>query len=93
MDYRKEYDETKEWHRKVCLIHLYHSHQLLHDKRWTLINTAVYFGVSIGLVSENIKLAKAIDTRPELMKCDSRQKALNVLEKKNGARINFDEDD
>ena len=92
MDYLTEYKDTKSWVRKAILMNLLHTTRKLKG-HWSVSLTAQFFDVSIGLVSENLKLAKAFDGRPELMKCESRQKALDVMERRNGARINFDEDD
>ena len=82
MDYYKEYKEAKEWHRKVCIMHLFHTAQCMHDTNWTLNATAKFFDVSIGLVSENIRLAKQLDERPELMKASNRQEALDMEKRK-----------
>ena len=46
---------------------------------WTLSKTAEHFGVSIGLVSENLRLALAIHTNDAILKCESRQDALKKL--------------
>ncbi len=51
---------------------------------WTLHHTAKDFGVSIGLVSENIRLALAIDKDKEIIKCKTRQDALKRIN--NGIR-------
>lgn len=93
MDYQTEYANAKEWHRKASIMSLYHTFQCLQDKTWTLRDTAVFFGVSIGLVSENLKLAKGMEINPQLVKAESRQKALELAERRNGHRIDFDEDD
>lgn len=46
---------------------------------WAISDTAQYFGVSVGLVSENLKLAEAFHTTPKLMEIGSRQAALTKL--------------
>lgn len=93
MDYQKEYSEAKEWYRKASIMSLYHTYQCLQDKSWTLRDTAIYFGVSIGLVSENIKLAKSLETNSQLMKAPNRQEALKLIERRNGIRVYFEDTD
>lgn len=46
---------------------------------WNITKTAEYFGVSIGLVSENLHLAKAMHSDDELRQCDSRTEALRKM--------------
>lgn len=55
---------------------IYHLTMQSHIKGWTLSNTAEHFRVSIGLVSENLKLAHALHSNESLIKCESRQDAL-----------------
>lgn len=93
MDLKKRYEDTVEWYKKALIMQMYHLQQKLTDKKWPLIKTANYFGVSVGLVSENLRLAACIDTYPELIKQESRQKALDVVERRKSKRIIEDEDD
>jgi hypothetical protein len=44
----------------------YHLAMTLRNKTWGVRETANYFDVSIGLVSENIKIAGALIENPEL---------------------------
>lgn len=46
---------------------------------WTVSNTAKQFEVSIGLASENLRLAELIDKYPKLLKLETRQEALKKL--------------
>jgi len=46
---------------------------------WTINKTAAFFGVSIGLISENLALAETIHKYPELINCDSRTDALKRM--------------
>lgn len=73
-------------------MHLFHSTMLLTNSSWKLGDTAKYFSVSIGLVSENIKLAKQLDNRPELLKASNRQEALD-MERRRYSRIKIEDDD
>lgn len=94
VDYYAEYKNAKEWHKKVCIMNLFHNTMLLQCHSWTLSDTAKFFDVSIGLVSENLKLAIQLDERPELMQAKSRQEALD-MERRKHRRIklgdNYDE--
>lgn len=70
------------WQEKAVLISLYHTAMNLKYPSWNLSDTAQHFGVSIGLVSENIRLAKAIDSPKlgtKLMKTETRERALKIL--------------
>lgn len=58
------------------IFHLSHSH---HDKTWTLTKTAKYFGVSVALVSENLKIAKASHIDERIMDCKTREEALKKV--------------
>ncbi len=74
------------------MMSLYHAGRKLVG-HWSVDDTARAFSVSIGLVSENLKLAKAFDDRPELAKVRSRQEALDILSKKQRRSVYKDEDD
>lgn len=82
MDFYTAYKTTEEWHRKADLVHLYHNMCRSGDSRWTLKNTAMYFGVSLALVSEDVKLSKAFNKWPELVKMETRQHALEEVKKR-----------
>lgn len=79
--FKEKYAEVRRWQEKAVLISLYHTAMGLRYPSWTLSDTAQHFGVSIGLVSENIKLAKAIDVpNSKLMQIETREKALRYLD-------------
>jgi hypothetical protein len=63
----------------MCLYHIAMTNRV---KSWTIRNTAEIFEVSIGLVSENIRLSNALDTNPKLEECSTRQEALSKLERR-----------
>lgn len=81
--FKDKYSELKTWPEKATLISLYHTAMCMKFKEWTLADTAEHFSVSIGLVSENIRLAKLIDSElgTKLIKCETREKALKLLER------------
>jgi hypothetical protein len=60
---------------------LYHSHQKLVKGEWTMADTAKYFGTSLALVSENIKLGENIN---KVETCKSRKLALAKLKELKG---------
>lgn len=76
MTYREKYKSTTDWKQKILVMEMFHLLMLSKHKNWHLENTAKYFGVSIGLVSENLSLAHVMD---EVENCESRVKALKVL--------------
>jgi len=75
----ERYNQTNLWHEKVLVMEIYHLAMSHREKGWTLTKTATSFGVSIGLVSENLRLAQAIHTDEKIIKCESRQDALRRL--------------
>jgi len=88
--FKQKYKEITTWQEKAVLISLYHTAMCMKYKAWTLQDTAAHFEVSIGLVSENIRIAKHIDSTedgPKLMKCETREKALKYLEKRKYPRL------
>jgi len=66
------------------IMEIYHLTMIVHNKEWNLTNTAIEFNVSIGLVSENLRLAEAFHIDSKLMKCPTRQEALTKLVNGNG---------
>lgn len=60
---------------------MYHLCQLETEHKWTIQKTADFFRVSIGLASENLKLAELFIEYPELMKYETRRDALGHIEK------------
>ncbi len=74
------YNNSTTWHEKCTIMALYHltMRNNMHNC-WTMKDTAEYFSVSLGLVSENIKLSNAIDEDNSLTKLLTRQKALDKI--------------
>lgn len=88
--FKQKYTTLTTWQEKAVLISLYHTAMLLKYPTWTLMDTATHFCISIGLVSENIRLGKAIDTKeygPKLMKCETRERALKIIERRKYPRL------
>lgn len=78
--YLERYNESETWHEKCLIMSLYHSSmRISFASNWTITDTAEYFSVSRGLVSENIKLSNAIDEDIGITKCLTRQAALDLI--------------
>ena len=60
---------------------MYHFLRCEFNQKWTLQNTANFFEVSTGLVSENLKLAELFSDFPDLAKFVTRRDALAHIEK------------
>lgn len=84
MTFQERYQSEDTWHGKAMIMEIYHLAMTQRESHWTQSDTAEQFSVSIGLVSENLRLASAIHSDPSLInKCKSRQDALNRI---NGRR-------
>lgn len=77
MTFLERYNQETTWYGKVMVMEIYHLAMSMRERNWTITRTATDFNCSIGLVSENLKLAFALhDIDSELWKCESRQDAL-----------------
>lgn len=82
MTLKEHYDKAKSWQRKCIVISFYHHGMLIrHKGKWNVRRTSQYFGVSIGKVSEDIKLCLVLDI---VKHCKTRQDALLILRSNNG---------
>lgn len=79
MTFIERYQSEDTWYGKVLIMGIYHTVMSQKDKGWTLHHTANDFRVSVGLVSENIRLALALDTNKKLINCKTRQDALRKI--------------
>jgi len=70
------YRNESNWANKVHIIEIFHLTHQHHNKGWTITFTANYFGVSIALVSENLKIARYSHTDESILKCETREEAL-----------------
>lgn len=85
--FKDKYNECKTWQDKAICIALYHSIMSSRYPTWNLNDTALHFGVSIGLVSENIRLAKAIDDgNIRILKSKTREEGLKLIERRHYVR-------
>lgn len=79
MTFVEKYQSETTWHGKATVMEIYHLTMMHRHSDWTLSKTAHAFRVSIGLVSENLRLAQAIHVNEKIMTCESRQEALRRL--------------
>ncbi len=79
MTFKDRYDIELTWHGKALVMEIYHLAMCQRAKDWTLKATSEYFKCSIGLVSENLRLATAIHINDNLISCNTRQEALRKL--------------
>lgn len=61
MKAKTAYHESKTWQRKSRVIYLFHLKCVLKKDKWTYRDTAKYFGISLGMVSESILLIKCFE--------------------------------
>ena len=79
MTFKERYYNELTWHGKVTVMEIFHLAMSHNEKNWTLSKTAQSFGCSIGLVSENLKLAHAIHLDDKILTYESRQVALKKI--------------
>lgn len=79
MTFLERYEIEPTWHGRAMIMEIYHLAQTLRHKGWTISRTAETFKVSIGLASENLKLAQAIHINERILECKSRQEALKKV--------------
>lgn len=79
MTFLERYRIEKTWHGKVLVMEIYHLAMNTREPGWTIGKTATDFEVSIGLVSENLRLANEIHRNDSILKCETRQDALKRL--------------
>ena len=77
--FHERYQIEPTWHGRAIIMEIYHLAQTIRHKDWTIAKTAKFFEVSVGLVSENLRLANAIHINDKILKCESRQEALKRL--------------
>ena len=79
MTFIEKYQSVDTWHEKALIMSLFHLTASCSEEGWTVTKTAHSFECSIGLVSENLKLAREIDKNPKLIQCKSRMEALERI--------------
>jgi hypothetical protein len=79
MTFVERYYAETTWQGKVMVMEIYHLARTANNPNWTISMTATEFDVSIGLVSENLKLAYALHNNPKVLSAPNRQEALKKL--------------
>lgn len=79
MTFLERYQQETTWHGRAMVMEIYHLAMRARSAKWTIEKTASHFQVSIGLVSENLRLAHALHLHPELVKVETRQDALKKV--------------
>jgi hypothetical protein len=79
MTFRDKYRKETKWNHKVLIMEIFHLARSTNSGKWTILDTAKYFGVSMGLVSENLKLARAIHKDQSVLEAKDRQTALEII--------------
>ena len=83
---KQRYNECKTWQEKVILISLYYNLKSINNIDWFIKDTASYFDISSGLVSESLRLATEIDNPApgyDLMLIKTREEALTLIGRRN----------
>jgi len=60
MTYQEALRKEKRWARRAIIINLCHKSMQLRRKKWSMRLTAKKLSISLGAVSEGIKLANAL---------------------------------
>jgi hypothetical protein len=76
MTFKESYNKAKTWQHRAIIVSLYHNKQLIINKKWRIADSAKYFQVSTGMVSESIKLSERFD---EIGEIESRNEALKRI--------------
>lgn len=87
MTFFERYNQETTWHGRAMIMEIYHLAMTQRITKWTITDTAQMFNVSIGLVSENLRLAHYIHIDPSLVNIQSRQDALNRVKRRNGGLL------
>lgn len=86
MTFKERYQREETWHGKAMIMEIYHLAMTSRERGWTITKTAQHFQVSIGLVSENLRLANAMHIDERIIQCDSRQNALKKIDRRSNVR-------
>jgi len=77
--YKEKYHNERRWSNKVIILELFHLIKKNQDRTWNITKTATIMEISIGAVSENLRIAEYAHLHPEILECASRQDALRML--------------
>lgn len=76
VDYRAFYEHQDSWQKKVIAMEVFHLFKCQFTKDWTIEKTAKELGLSVGLVSENLRIADRGHLNPKIFDYKTRQEAL-----------------
>lgn len=79
MTFLERYQSETTWYGRVIIVEIFHLTMTQRQKTWTIAQTATELGLSISLVSENLKLAEAMHKDENLINAGSRVKALRKI--------------
>lgn len=83
LTFKDKYLSCKTWQDKAIVVGLYHTIMCIKYPSWTVLDTALHFEISVGLTSENIRLAEQINSGNEsINKSASREAALKLIERR-----------
>ena len=81
--FKEKYQSDPTWQQKALTIYLYHTIMCHKYPTWVLQDTASHFEISIGLVSENIRLANEMSgNNRRIAQCNTREDALKLIERR-----------
>ena len=61
MTFKEKFKSCSTWQERAVVVTFTHRLLLIRKKKWTIRKTAKYLEISIGYVSESMKLAKRLD--------------------------------
>jgi len=76
MTFREKHQTTKDWYEKCAVVHMFHAAKLATAKNWGINETAHYFQISHGNVSECITVC---ENSVKVKHCKSKNEALKVI--------------
>lgn len=86
--YKLKYLNEHNWQTKALIISLYHL--LMCNKypyAWNIQRTSIYFGISIGLVSEDLRIGKELNNgNSNVSEANTREEALKFIERRKSPR-------
>jgi hypothetical protein len=93
MTFLERYQSETTWQGKIFVMEIFHLAKCQRDKDWTITKTASHFECSIGLVSENLRLAKYLHEIPPTLVIQTRQEALKRMQNGRSKASNIEHDD
>jgi hypothetical protein len=76
--YRQKFNKVTSWRLKIELVAMYHAKKLLLNKDWSTKKTADYFGISLTLAQENLRISRYLNDTA-VKEATSRNKAIKYI--------------